>query len=98
MRPMTRHEESTAPTSCLLLAFELGERTWKLGFTVGMGQRPRIRSVPAGALDRVWAEIAEAKRRFQLAADTLVISCYEAGRDGFWIHRALVAWIVVALL
>lgn len=91
MRTMTRIAESTAPTSTLLFAFELGERTWKLGFTVGMGQRPRIRSVPAGALDRVWMEIAEAKRRFHLAADTPAISCYEAGRDGFWLHRALVA-------
>ena len=91
MKPMTRPVESTAPTSCLLLAFELGERTWKLGFTIGIGQRPRIRSVPAGALDRVWAEISEAKRRFHVAADTPVMSCYEAGRDGFWIHRALVA-------
>ena len=88
---MTRTAQSTAPMSALLLAFELGERTWKLGFTIGLGQRPRIRQVPAGALDRVWAEIAQAKSRFKLAADTPVISCYEAGRDGFWIHRALVA-------
>src|SRR5207245_11536686 len=68
-----------------------GYRTWKLGFTVGWGQRPRIRQVPAGARDLVWAEIAEAKRRFHLGADAPVISCYEAGRDGFWLHRALVA-------
>lgn len=95
MMTMTRTNESTAPTITspinLLLAFELGERTWKLGFTVGMGQRPRMRQVPAGAMARVWAEIADAKARFKLAADTPVISCYEAGRDGFWIHRALVA-------
>ena len=92
MTTMTRTAESTAPPTCpLLLAFELGERTWKLGFTTGLGQRPRIRQVPAGALDRLWAEIADAKRRFTLATDTPVIGCYEAGRDGFWIHRALVA-------
>ena len=91
MRTMTRTAESTAALSGLLLAFELGERTWKLGFTIGMGQRPRIRQIPAGALDRVWREIAEAKARFKVAADTPVMSCYEAGREGFWIHRALVA-------
>jgi hypothetical protein len=33
--------ESAAPTPSLLLAFELGQRSWKLGFSVGMGQRPR---------------------------------------------------------
>ena len=91
MRTMTRTAESTAALSGLLLAFELGERTWKLAFTIGIGQRPRIRQIPAGALDRVWRKIAEAKARLKVAADTPVMSCYEAGREGFWIHRALVA-------
>ena len=98
MTTMTRSEESTATTAGLLVAFELGERSWKLGFTVGLGQRPRVRSVPAGAMALVWAEIAEAKARFTLAADTPVTSCYEAGRDGFWIHRALVAQGVTNLV
>jgi transposase len=34
-------------------------------------------------------EIARAKERLELAADASVYSCYEAGRDGFWIHRLL---------
>ncbi|HEV2670618.1 MAG TPA: IS110 family transposase [Gemmatimonadales bacterium] len=83
---------ATTPSSInLLLAFELGERSWKLGFTTGLGQRPRIRQVPAGAVDRVLEEIARAKRRLKLAEETAVVSCYEAGRDGFWLHRYLVA-------
>jgi transposase len=94
MKTTTRVLESTAPTSAstitLLLAFELGQRSWKLGFTTGLGQRPRIRQVPPGAVDRVLEEIARAKRRFKLLDDTPVISCYEAGRDGFWLHRYLV--------
>jgi transposase len=32
-----------------------------------------------------------AKVRFGLALDARVRSCYEAGRDGFWLHRWLVA-------
>jgi transposase len=36
-------------------------------------------------------EIARAKGRLRLAADVPVVSCYEAGRDGFWLHRYLVA-------
>jgi transposase len=94
MTTMTRMHESTAPTPIslikLLLAFELGERSWKLGFTTGLGQRPRIRQVPAGAVDQVLEEIARAKVRLKLPADTPVVSCYEAGRDGFWLHRYLV--------
>ena len=96
MMTMTRTEESTAvartsvaPT--LLLAFELGERTWKLGFTTGLGQRPRMRQIPARATDQLLEEIARAKARFRLPANTAVMSCYEAGREGFWLHRWLVA-------
>lgn len=81
----------TAPLGVLYLSFELGEREWKLAFTTGLAQRPRIRVVKARNLERVVAEIAAAKRRFQLPADAPVVSCYEAGRDGMWLHRALLA-------
>ena len=91
----TRTSESTSLAlslgPVLLLAFELGDRTWKLGFATGLGQRPRIRQVPAGAIDQVREEIIRAKRRLTLPADTPVVSCYEAGRDGFWLHRWLIA-------
>jgi transposase len=69
----------------------LSERTWKLGFTIGRGQRPRVRSIPAGAVDRLADEIVRAKARFGLPGDAPVASCYEAGREGFWLHRAVVA-------
>src|SRR2546422_10667796 len=94
MMTTTCLHESTAPsitTINLLVAFELGERSWKLGFTTGLGQRPRIRQVPAGGIDRVLEEIGRAKRRFKMADEAAVVACYEAGRDGFWLHRWLVA-------
>ena len=98
MMTMTRTEESTAVATpvapTLLLAFELGERSWKLGFTTGLGQQPRIRQIPARATDRVVEELARAKARFRLPADAPVMSCYEAGREGFWLHRWLVAHAV----
>jgi transposase len=47
--------------------------------------------VPARATDRVLEEIARAKARFHLPADVAVVSCYEAGREGFWLHRWLLA-------
>jgi transposase len=87
MTTMTRNPESPAAPACLLLAFELSERTWKLGFTVGRGQRPRVRQMGAGDVDRLRDEIVRAKARFGLPADVPVISCYEAGREGFWLHR-----------
>jgi len=91
MMTMTRTTESTATPACLLLAFELSERTWKLGLSVGRGQRPRVRQIAAGAVDRLLEEIARAKVRFHLPAEAAVVSCYEAGREGFWLHRYVVA-------
>jgi len=91
MTTMTRTSECTAPTGGLLLAFELGQRSWKLGFIAGMGQRPRIRQIPAGAVSALMTEIERAKKRLGLSADAPVTSCYEAGRDGFWLHRYLTA-------
>lgn len=88
---MTTITCASGRAACLLLAFELGQRTWKLGFTVGVGQRPRIRQIAARAVDRLADEIARAKARLDLPADAPVVSCFEAGRDGLWLHRYLMA-------
>lgn len=86
------HQSNDIPkTGVLYLAFELGEKDWKLAFTIGAGQKPRLRSMPARDLPRLQEEIVKAKKRFGLAADAVVRSCYEAGRDGFWLHRHLLA-------
>src|SRR5262249_60996726 len=74
----------------LYLAFELSANSWKLAFTVGLGQKPRLRTIPARNTAAVLHEIARAKERFGLPAEAAVLSCYEAGRDGFWLHRFLV--------
>jgi transposase len=79
------------PEPILCLAFETGVSDWKIAFSTGLGQRPRIRSLPARDFDRLLQEIARAKERFSIPADARVVSCYEAGRDGFWLHRALLA-------
>lgn len=91
MRPMTTRQSTTTTSAPLYLSFELGERDWKLAFTIGLGQRPRHRTIRAGQLGVLDQEIAQARRRFALAPEAPVRSCYEAGRDGFWLHRALLA-------
>ncbi|HEX2092940.1 MAG TPA: IS110 family transposase [Longimicrobiaceae bacterium] len=73
----------------LAMSLELGASEWKMAFSPGLGQPPRHRRVEAGDLEAVKKEIGAAKARFKLAEDVRVVSCYEAGRDGFWIHRAL---------
>ena len=78
-------------TPVLYLALELGASSWKLAFTVGLGQKPRLKSVTARSTLGLLLEIKAAKRRFGLPEDAPVLSCYEAGRDGFWLHRFLLA-------
>ncbi len=82
--------EYTRNQADLYLAFELGQKQWKMGFTVGFGQKPRERTVLAGDFCGVKREIERAKRRFGLSGEARVLSCYEAGRDGFWLHRYLI--------
>jgi transposase len=85
----TRNTQDTTTEGTLFVAFELSEKTWKLGFTTGHGQKPRERTVPARQQERVLDEIAHAKRRLGLPASAAVVRCYEAGREGFWLHRLL---------
>jgi transposase len=96
VRPHIEQEPSSQPR--LFLAFELGKNPWKLGFTIGVAQQPRERTIPAGDVARLQHEIARAKQRFGLPEDARVMSCYEAGRDGFWLHRYLVAHSVENLV
>jgi transposase len=73
----------------LYIALELGQDKWLLAFATQAAEKPRFRPMPARDLDRLDQEIARAKTRFGLPADAPVRTCYEAGRDGFWLHRAL---------
>lgn len=74
----------------LYIAFELSKATWRLAFSDG-GRSVRQVSITGKDLGRLDEEVAKAKQRFKLPVDCEVVSCYEAGRDGFWLHRYLVA-------
>ncbi len=85
----TRNTQYSELQPVLFLALELGATKWDLGFSTGFGQKPRRRTIEAGKTKLLQSEIAAAKKRFGLAPDTAVKSCYEAGRDGFWVDRYL---------
>lgn len=92
MKTETTHQTNdTTVSSKLYLALELSNAEWKLGFTIGLGQAPRLRILKARNLDGLEREIELAKERFGLPQEAAVFSCYEAGRDGFWLHRFLEA-------
>ena len=73
----------------LYFAFELSRKKWKLGFSDGKGLQVRQVSIDARDFGGLRSEIEKAKRRFGLEETARVRSCYEAGREGFWLHRAL---------
>jgi transposase len=89
--------ETNACGQVLYMALELSDRTWKVLFAAPNGRR-RERSVAARDIEGLLAEIVEAKRKLGLPANARVASCYEAGRDGFWLHRALEAGGVESLV
>lgn len=82
MTPVT-----TARNESLFMAMELSNKNWKLAFS--NGEKSRYINVVGGDQKGLRSAIERAKAKLGLAADCPVCSCYEAGRDGFWIHRCL---------
>src|SRR6476661_5554758 len=83
------HGEDTATVGELYMSLELGDRSWKL--TISDGRRgPSRYSVDAGDTAAVLDCVAKARTRCGVSAEARVHSCYEAGRDGWWLHRWLI--------
>jgi transposase len=82
-------EHSVKVDGYLYMAIELSRKKWKLGFSDGKASQPRVVTIDARDLQRLKEEIEKAQKRFGLGPKIRVRSCYEAGREGFWVHRAL---------
>lgn len=82
-------QENITEEAILYIAFELSNTTWKLALCDG--NKTRYVSVKARALKQLEKEIDKAKKHFSLVGNVQIKSCYEAGRDGFWIHRYLLS-------
>jgi hypothetical protein len=85
----TTHPVTSVVEAAMYVACELSKREWKLAMTSGFGVAPIIRTVASGDLRAVTRVVTEGRQRLGVPAAAPVKSCYEAGRDGFWIHRAL---------
>ena len=83
--------EAYRATETLYMSVDLGSRSWQLAFGVALSKPARLRSIDAGDLAGLEREIHRARRHFGLDEQGRVVSCYEAGRDGFWLHRYLLA-------
>jgi transposase len=85
----TLQAQSTTDQDIMYIAFELSNSTWRLAFSDG--NKKRHVTIKARDLKQLEREIIKAKNRFGLKGDIPIKSCYEAGRDGFWIHRYLLS-------
>lgn len=82
-------ENDSAKENTLFLGIELSRKKWKLGFSDGKQMRARIRTIVARDIQALREEIEQAKKHYGLSVGARTVSCYEAGREGFWVHRAL---------
>lgn len=94
----TTHRQESTAIAALYMALELASKEWLLTLSVGPEAKRQRTRVRAGDREAIMRIVAEAKRRFGLAAEAPVRSCYEAGRDGFWPHRLLTALGVMNLV
>jgi transposase len=83
----TLDRKENAPVAVLYVAFELSNSTWKMACSDG--SKLRHITVTAGDLSQVQKALIGAKRHFGIGDEVQMVSCYEAGRDGFWLHRYL---------
>jgi transposase len=89
-RLVAPQEMSVTPSPKLFVSLELSNAKWHVAASDG-GTRICEYTVEAGDGQALLGLIERAKRRLQLAKDVAIVSCYEAGRDGFWLHRFLEA-------
>jgi transposase len=71
------------------MAFELSSSRWRVVFGDGRTSKRSECEIKAGDREALVKAISKAKDRLGLPQECKVLSCYEAGRDGFWIHRLL---------
>ena len=83
----TLQVQITTTQDIMYIAFEFSNSTWRLASSDG-NKKLHV-TIKARDLKQLEIEIQKAKRRFSLKEKAKVMSCYEAGRDGFRLHRYL---------
>src|ERR1700758_653839 len=93
MKTPTVVTPTTGSNATIYLALELSRRTWLV--TLQSPDRDRIShyKVEGSAHSGLLQLIAKIRARSaqKLGFEPPVVSCYEAGYDGFWLHRLLIA-------
>jgi len=74
---------------CCLFAIELSKQSWIVGFITPLSTRIGRRILNGGDWKGLLKLIDEVRGRVsrEMGGTVEVMSCYEAGYDGFWLHR-----------
>ncbi len=93
MNTATERQPSIAQeqTATLFVALELSKATWLVALHTPERDRISQHRLTGGDQEGLLALIrkAQAKAEAELGRPVRVVSCYEAGYDGFWLHRLL---------
>lgn len=82
-----RHEDNT-DVSTIYMALDLGRGRWMVGFLLPGDRDARLHQIAGGDRDALLELIARQRTKLGKTG-ARVVSCYEAGRDGFWLDRWL---------
>jgi transposase len=77
----------------LFVALELSKAKWLVGLHSPMADKVSRHTIAGGDAPALLMLIGAARQRAEagLGGAVRVVTCYEAGYDGFWLHRLLVA-------
>lgn len=89
-----RSDHTDAPAGCeyatVYVAFELSKSTWQLGVLRPGAEKMSRYRIGGGALAELSSVLARARAKAEQAGNPVrLVSCYEAGLDGHWLHRWL---------
>jgi transposase len=85
------YKQKLNPKNQRRLKMKKTQRTLRAELAFGYNGKMRMVSIDARDLNQIQQAIEKAKKRFKLDGEVKILSCYEAGRDGFWLHRYLLS-------
>jgi len=81
---------ASAEYAMVHLVFELSKANWKLGLMLPGSEKMSCYTIAGGDLPALAARLAAARARAARSGRPVrIVSCYEAGLDGHWLHRWL---------
>src|SRR5713226_8019034 len=97
---MLKLDHTDAPTTdeytTVYVAFELSKAKWKLGIMLPSSEKLSRYTIAGGDLNALAARLTAARAKAARCGKPVrIVSCYEAGFDGHWLHRWLTAQGVI---